>query len=444
MKLLQTFSSRTGARIILLTGVLLAVAGIIGFWLTYDVVRAPLTGEQRELLGLKDDEFHASFVVAGRDLFYAEAEADPIYRQDGTIIGWDYHGYTTSAGTNTDTIIYVDIRGSELRMIAIPRDLYLPDAGYRVNSVYARSGADGLRNRLSSVLGVPIDYHVVIKLDIFENLVDALGGVTIDIPSRMRYVDNAGGLFIDFPAGVNHLDGEDAGKFVRFRNSLRGDYDRLDNVKRLANALVQRLKDLNIRAATRVPELVNTFITDVETNVTPALVSQLLQHLPNLTFTASATLPAVEERIDGVGFVEQYDPRTVHEFIAATLGGTSREFDDGPPVNLLITNRSGIDELEQWFVERLMHYGVDEERLLSRTHNADETSTRIVTTLEYWDDAEYYSSLFDVGRLQADRLGSFNGQATQVELVLGVDALSYLPPLVARAFAADVLPERSN
>lgn len=428
--------SRAVARWILLAGILLGIAGVVGFWLTYDVVRGPLTLEQRELLGLQSDDFHASFVVAGRDLFYSEAAADPVYNQEGQIIAWNYHGYSTHSGTNTDTIIYVDIRGSDLRMIAIPRDLYLPDVGYRINSVYQRSGADGLRDRLSSVLGVPIDYHVIVKLDIFENLVDALGGVTIDIPTHMRYVDNAGGLFINFPPGITHLNGKDAGKFVRYRNSSRGDYDRLDNVKRLANALVQRLKELNVRAAGRIPELVNTFFSDVETNASPALVSQLLQHLPNLTITASATLPAKEDRIDGVGAVERYNPRDVNEFIAQTLGGKSREFDAGTELHLVITNRTDTPGLGEWYKERLLQYGVEDEQLTVRDLPADETATRVVTTLEHWEAAEYYSSLVHVGMLQADRLGSLNGRAIEAELVLGADALTRLPPLVARAFAA--------
>lgn len=433
--------SRATARSILLAGVAIAIIGVIGFWLSFDVVRGPLSIEQRELLGLADDEFHASFVVAGRDLFYSDDEADPIYAQDGTIIGWKFHGYSSKSGTNTDTIIYVDIRGSELRMITIPRDLYLEDIGYRINTVYHLRGADGLRNRVAGILGVPIDYHVIIKLDIFENLVDALGGVEVNIPYHMRYTDNAGGLYINFPPGPTHLNGADAGKFVRYRNTARSDYDRLDNVKRLANALVLRLKELNVRAASRIPELANTFFADVETNATPALVSQLLQHLPNLTITASATLPTNEDRIEGVGSVVLHSPREVNEFMATTLGGKSREFDEGTELNLLITNRSGIPEIEQWFAARLLGYGIPEDHIATRTLDPEPADTRIITSLKHWDDAEYYSSLLLVGRQQTDRLGSFNGKAVDVELVLGADTLAHMPPALAREFQPEIVEE---
>src|SRR5690606_10721962 len=130
--------------------------------------------------------------------------------------------------------------GDDLSMVAIPRDLYLTDQGRKINTMYAREGAEGLRREVEAVLGVPIDYYAIVKLDIFQNLVDALGGVTVDVPYRMLYHDSAGGLHIDFQPGPQHLAGEAASKFIRYRNSLRGDIDRIDNVKRLAYAMLAR------------------------------------------------------------------------------------------------------------------------------------------------------------------------------------------------------------
>src|SRR5690606_9908582 len=198
--------------------------------------------------------------------------------------------------------------------------LYLQDVGRRINGVYARGGAEDLRRRVEAILGVPVDYYAIVKLDIFQNLVDALGGVQVDVPYPMHYDDNVGGLHIHFPAGPRHMDGVDASKFIRYRASLRGDIDRLDNVKRLAYAMLQRVKELNVRAVTLLPELVDTFFTDVETNASPALARQLATRVPNLTLSTTATLPNEEATIDGVGSVVTYDPATVHAFMAGTFG----------------------------------------------------------------------------------------------------------------------------
>ena len=221
--------TRRTARLLSLAGVLIALAGLAGFWLSRDVERATLSVDTRERLGLAEDDFHVSFVVAGRDITYGNDGALPIYAQDGTIIGWQQiNGFTSSEGANTDTILYVDISGDDLTMIAIPRDILMEDRGYRINSMYQLGGAEGLRRRVEALLDVPIDYYAIIKLDIFQNLVDAVGGVEIDVPYRMYHVDNAANLRIDFQPGPQHMDGEAASNFIRFRGTLRGDIDRIE------------------------------------------------------------------------------------------------------------------------------------------------------------------------------------------------------------------------
>ena len=209
--------TRRRARLVSVLGLLVALAGLVGFWLTKDVDRKTLTAQQRSILGLADDDFHVSFVVAGLDVTHVVTEAEPVYAQDGTIIDWNWQGFVSDQASRTDTVLYVAITGSEISMIALPRDTFLPDHYMRVNAVYNSQGADALRREVEAILGVPIDYYALVKLDIFKNLVDALGGVTVDVPYRMLYNDNAGGLHINFQPGPQHMDGEAASKFIRYR-----------------------------------------------------------------------------------------------------------------------------------------------------------------------------------------------------------------------------------
>lgn len=416
--------TRRRARLVMLAGVLVALGGLIGFWLTRDVARGALSDEQRQLLGLGADAFHASMVLAGRDIFYDQnANVTPVYAQDGTILRYEYDGVVSTAGINTDTILYVDVHGDAVTLIAIPRDLYLQDVGRRINGVYARGGAEELRRRVEAILGVPVDYYAVVKLDIFQNLVDALGGVEVDVPYAMNYDDNVGGLHIHFPAGPRLMDGVDASKFVRYRHSLRGDIDRLDNVKRLAYAMLQRVKELNLRAVTLLPELVDTFFQDVETNASPALARQLVSRIPNLELTATATLPNEEATVPGVGSVVLYDAATVHAFMAGTFGGTARAFQASPDVTLLVTDRSGTPGMGAWYRDRLVGFGVPEDRIIVREDDVvDPTPTRMLATLASWEDADYFAELLHAGKQQVDRLQPYRGTQVQLELVLGADA----------------------
>lgn len=413
--------TRRTARLITLLGVLIALGGLVGYWLTRDVDRKTLSDEQRKLIGLAPDEFHASFVVAGRDIVYDNSPSLPIYAQDGRIVGWNFTGYRSTEGASTDTILYVDVRGDDISVIAMPRDL-LVDERRRINSIYGREGAEGLLRRVEAVLGVPIDYYVIIKLDIFQNLVDALGGVEVDVPYRMDYDDNVGRLHIHFKAGLQHMNGEDASKFIRYRHTLRGDIDRLDNVKRLAYAMLQRVKALNVRAVTKLPELVDTFFKDVETNATPAIARELALRVGGLDLTTTATLPNFDSTL--VSGAVEYDPATVNAFMAATFGGVAREFTAAPDLTLLITDHSGVPGALEWYRHNLVALGVPEANLIVRSGDVDPTPTRLVATLDAWQDADYFASLLNVGKQQIDRLENVQRRAVKLELVLGADAMA--------------------
>jgi len=413
--------TRRTARLVSLLGIVVALAGLAGYWLTRDVDRKTLGEDQRRLLGLAADEFHVSFVVAGRDIVYGDAPSTPIYGADGTIVAWDFRGYRGTEGTNTDTILYVDIQGDDISVIAIPRDLLVGERR-KINEVYARGGADGLLKQVEAILGVPIDYYVIIKLDIFQNLVDALGGVQVDVPYNMDYDDNAGRLHIHFRAGPQLMDGKAASDFVRYRHSLRGDIDRLDNVKRLAYAMLQRVKELNVRAVTKLPELADTFFTDVETNVSPALAREMALRVGGLELTTTATLPNEESEV--VRGAVTYDPATVNAFMAATFGGEAREFAVAPELTLLITDHSGVPGALDWYRDNLVALGVREENLIVRSGPVDPTPTRLLATLDTWGDADYFAALLNVGKQQVDRFDPVQRRAVKLELVLGDDALA--------------------
>lgn len=403
-------------------GLAVAVTGLVGFWGTRDVERTELGAQQRELLGIEEGEFHASFVVAGRDILYGEGESAPIYGQDGSIVGWDFRGATSAQGVNTDTIVYVNVIDTAVTMVAIPRDLFVGEGTRKINGVFAREGAEGLERRLEQVLGLPIDYYAIINIDIFQDLVDALGGVEVNVPERMYYRDRAAGLTIDLQAGPQVLDGEQASDFVRYRQFRRGDIDRLDNVKRLAYAMLSRLQQLHVRAVGRLPELASTFFEQVETSASPALVRRMLPRVGELEIRA-ATLPTVDA-VRGETQGLEVDPVEVERFLAGTFGGVARAFEHAPEVTLLISNRSGRDGLEERYRQRLQGLGVPAERIVTREGSLEPGGTRVLATSSAWGDADYYTTLLGTGKQQVDHLDRFEGEEVELELVLGADAVA--------------------
>lgn len=409
---------RRRARWVQLLGLVVAAAGLVGFWLDRDVTRTPLTDGQRELLGVGEGSSVLSFVVAGRDREYYEGASTPVYGADGSIVAWDYSGPRDVDGHRTDTILYVSVVGDVATLIAIPRDLYLEEHEGRVNTVYATDGAEGLRATVARLLGLPVDYYAIINLDVFEHVVDALGGVEVNVPYRMAYVDHAAQLVIDLQPGPQVLDGAEAAGFVRFRETVRGDLDRLDRVKSLAYAMLERLRDLNVRAVGVLPALIESVFADVETNASPALVRELLPHLPRLQLR-SATLPTFEKEGSSAAYA---DTHTVESFLADTFGGVARSWTAAPDAVVHVLDRSGRAGTGAAYVAQLVAMGVPEELLLLSEGSYEPAASRLVVTAPHWVEVDYYVDLLGVGKQQTDRLRAVSGRDVGIQLVLGGDA----------------------
>ncbi len=406
------------ARVLQFAGIVIALLGLVGYWFSRDVAKAELTTEQRTLLNLEDNEFHASFLVAGLDIGYDRSKIQVTYAPVTGEAQYTYTGKRYADGVLTDTILYVNIQNSDVTMIAIPRDIYLPEWQTKINSMHHYKGAEGLKQSVENILGLPIDYYAIINTEIFANMVDALDGVNVYVPKLMQYRDVAGGLDIYFEEGMQHLNGEDATKFIRYRSTSRGDIDRLDNVKRLANALLARVKELNVRAVTKFPAMIDSFFTDVETNATPALVKELLPRISSLQITAG-TLPIhlIEESNDLTFY-----PNEVNQFLAETFGGEAKTFATAPELKLLISNRSGTQGLEELYLQELVSLGLEKTNIITREAPQEGLPTYLLSNQTSWEDADYFKSLFQLSKQQIDRLPVIDGQNTDIELVLGADA----------------------
>ena len=405
------------SRLLQLLGMLVALVGLLGFWWPREPERMVRTVAQQGLVNPAGEDFQMSFVIAGRD-FDAASFASACRYEGGECIR-DRQG-TFRPSNRTDTILYVNLVGDSMSVVAIPRDLYLHDWQTKINAMLLYRGADGLREAVEDVLGVPVDYYAIIDVNIFQSIVDALGGIEVNVPYRMYYRDSAAGLLIDLQPGPQQLDGEETAGFVRFRHTTRGDMDRIDNVKLVAYAVLQRLKELNVRAATAVPQLLDAYFEQVDTNINSGVITRLLPRVGNLQLTNIATLPVSDAyRLEGVGEVVDYEPQQVEQFLADLFGGTARTFAAVPDLSLLVTNRSGVPGLEEWMKDRLVALGVPEGSVLVRSADTDPNPTRLLATAASWDEAEFLTGLLSSPRQQFDSLPTVDGARVDLELVLG-------------------------
>jgi LCP family protein required for cell wall assembly len=140
-----------------------------------------------------------------------------------------------SGGTmNTDVLMFgslnMDTKLSTL--VSIPRDVQLKPAeleSRKINYYYAHYYAEdkdtaisNTKSFFSDLLDLPLDYMIVIDFEGLREIVDALGGLDIDVDMDMRYVDTADGTNINLKKGLQHLSGKQALDFVRYRKSNMG------------------------------------------------------------------------------------------------------------------------------------------------------------------------------------------------------------------------------
>ena len=136
--------------------------------------------------------------------------------------------------TRSDTLLLTRVRLAPdfgARVVSVYRDtrVQIPGHGRRkINAAMAFGGPALLRRTLEGQFGVQTDREVVVSLTAAERLVDALGGVELDVPVPMHYRDRAGNLEIHIEPGPQRLNGRQAVRFLRWRSDGRGDIGRVE------------------------------------------------------------------------------------------------------------------------------------------------------------------------------------------------------------------------
>jgi LCP family protein required for cell wall assembly len=190
----------------------------------------------------------------------------------------------------TDSIMlaFVDPRAKRVSLLSIPRDLWVRIPGYasnRINTVdalgeragYPGGGAALLDKTLRYNLGVPVHHYVRIDFSGFVRVVDALGGVTVDVkhPLTDNFPDPmspSGWAWITLPAGPYHMDGRLALRYCRSRVTT-SDFDRAARQQQVLLALGQ--KTLTFEALARAPQLWAEFNGAFQTDLTMTEAIQL-------------------------------------------------------------------------------------------------------------------------------------------------------------------------
>ena len=179
--------------------------------------------------------------------------------------------------SDTLMIATVDPRLDRATLLSIPRDtrVKIYGLGYdKINAAFAYGGVELAESTVENFLGIDIDHYILIDTGSFVKIIDAIGGVDIDVEKRMFYEDpwdDNGGLVIDLYPGQQHMDGKTAVTYVRYRDS-EGDIGRVKRQQAFMAACLDKVTSPEI--VPRIPKILREVIDAVETDMS---LRQLLE-----------------------------------------------------------------------------------------------------------------------------------------------------------------------
>lgn len=172
--------------------------------------------------------------------------------------------------SDTLMIATVDPKKKSASLLSIPRDtrVHVPGYGYdKINVAYSLGGHQLTQDTVEEFLDTPVEHYVLVKVPAFKRIIDAIGGVDIDVEKRMYYVDewdDDGGLVIDLQPGWQHMDGKTAITYVRYRDE-EGDIGRIGRQQKFMQAVMDQVLSPSI--IPRLPAIIREVMTSVETDL---------------------------------------------------------------------------------------------------------------------------------------------------------------------------------
>ena len=226
--------------------------------------------------------------------------------------------------SDTLMIATLDPNTDRAALLSIPRDTRVKIKGHdydKINAAFAYGGEKLTESTVESFLGIDIDHYVIVNTNSFVRLIDAIGGIDINVEKRMYYEDpwdDNGGLVIDIYPGEQHMNGEKAVTYVRYRDE-EGDIGRVRRQQEFIAACIDKVTSPSI--ITKIPAIIREVIDAVQTDLSFRQILELAGALKDAQQTGldMEMVPGKPLYIDGVSYWIP-DVEQLRLSVADTLG----------------------------------------------------------------------------------------------------------------------------
>ena len=258
----------------------------------------------------------AALAVVGYTLagyLFPEKSIDNLTKEDRlalkknvVVLGVDERKEDNDAGrSDTLFVVMFDTAKKNVSLLSIPRDtrVRIDKHGWdKINHAYAYGGRELTQKTVEQFLGLRINNYVMVDFKGFKGLVDAIGGIDINVEQDMYYHDTWDGFTIDLKKGRQHLDGETAIQYVRYRDE-EGDIGRIRRQQHFLMAVYEKIASADMLL--HIPGLSRQLMSMIKTDLPlgdMVDIGKALHAMVRNKGLVMATVPGTPEYIGGVSY----------------------------------------------------------------------------------------------------------------------------------------------
>ena len=219
----------------------------------------------------------------------------PFGTQRAVLLGSD-----ASAGgaSRSDTIVLTKAGGG---MLAVPRDTLvdIPGVGEdKINAAFATGGPELTVETVENLTGVAVDDYVVVNFGGVKDIVDAMGGITLEVDEPIEV--GIEGRRVEIPAGTRELDGFEALAYVRYRGGPTADIGRIGRQQRFLQELAQ--ESTSPANLLRLPATARATWRNIDTNMNPLQAARFGIRTRLSGIEEAELYPGAPQYIEGISY----------------------------------------------------------------------------------------------------------------------------------------------
>ena len=232
--------------------------------------------------------------------------------------------YGWQARSDSLNLVHIDFSRNRIGILSIPRDTLVDIPGHgqdKINHAHMFGGPELSCRTVSEYLDIPLKYYIEVNFPLFMQMVDDLGGVTVDVDKPIYYNDYAANLHIDLHPGIQKLSGYQAMGYVRFRHDNASDWGRIDRQHKFFQAIARQL--ISPSNYYKLPSILHSASSNIRTNLGASQTMKIAFRVPGIYRTGSVemgVIPGYDARLSR-GYYMLSDEKGKKEVIERVIYG---------------------------------------------------------------------------------------------------------------------------